>query len=194
VGARVTVDKRASDAARERTARTLGEHLSAGRLTLDEFSSRVDRAYGAVTIGELQRLTADLPATAPSSAPPERSARKPFWPGNLPFVTRMWTPASRAAIKAEAMRTILPRLIAEGYELETNEPSLLVVSRKHRPGWTIALAVLAFPFGLLALLYEDRSQVAIGIDDSEDETIVSVSGCAPLGVRRAIRGLAVEDD
>ena len=92
------------------------------------------------------------------------------------------------------MRTVVPRLVAEGYDLETNEPSLLVLSRKHRPGWTIALAVFLFPVGLLALMYEDRTQLVISIDDTEEDTIVSISGCASLGVRRAVRRLALDDD
>jgi hypothetical protein len=183
---------RASDAARERVARSLGAHLAAGRLSLDEFSDRVDRAYRAATLDELQALTADLPGDSKALAPPTRSSRRPFWPGNHPFITRIWTPASAKAVKAEARRTVMPLLIADGYELEADSPSQLTYSRRHRPFWTIALAVFAFPIGLLALAYEDRCQVAISLDEGEAETVVTVSGTAPLGIRRAIRSLALE--
>jgi hypothetical protein len=53
---------RASDADRERTAQLLREHHAVGRLTAEEFSSRVDKALEARTLGELDELLADLPA------------------------------------------------------------------------------------------------------------------------------------
>src|ERR1700758_1231024 len=53
---------RASDADRERTASLLREHHAVGRLTAEEFSERVDRAFAAKTIGDLDALLADLPA------------------------------------------------------------------------------------------------------------------------------------
>lgn len=52
---------RASDADRDRTAEFLREHLAAGRLTEEEFSERLDKAYAAKTLGELDELLADLP-------------------------------------------------------------------------------------------------------------------------------------
>lgn len=64
---------RAGDADRERVAARLREHLVAGRLTLDEFSQRVDAAYAARTFAELEALTRDLPETA---APPAVSSRR----------------------------------------------------------------------------------------------------------------------
>lgn len=55
---------RAGDADRERVAVRLQENLVAGRLTLDEFSERLDAAYSLRTIAELEELTRDLPQTA----------------------------------------------------------------------------------------------------------------------------------
>ena len=59
---------RAADTDRAAVAAVLGEHMSAGRLTLDEFDERLTRAYAARTFGELEELTADLPPSAPSRA------------------------------------------------------------------------------------------------------------------------------
>ena len=60
---------KASDADRDRVAALLREHLVAGRLTLDEFSERVDAAHAARTVAELEQLTRDLPtARAPGEA------------------------------------------------------------------------------------------------------------------------------
>jgi hypothetical protein len=52
---------RASDADRDRTAALLREHLAAGRLTAEEYHERLDLAYAAKTLGQLDELMADLP-------------------------------------------------------------------------------------------------------------------------------------
>jgi hypothetical protein len=52
---------RASDADRDRTAALLREHHAAGRLTMEEFSERMDAALNAKTLSELDDLLADLP-------------------------------------------------------------------------------------------------------------------------------------
>ena len=186
-----TVAVRASDAEREQLARSLGGHLAAGRLTLEEFTTRVERAYDAETIDELHALAADLPRSAPEPARTRGLRQRPLWPGNVPFATRIWTPADAEAVVRAALRTVAPRFLAEGFRLERSDPKLLVFSRTRRPVWTIVVAVLVFPVGLIALLRQERSQVVISVDDSGDETIVDVSGCASLGVRRAVRELAL---
>jgi hypothetical protein len=52
---------RASDADRDRTAALLREHHAEGRLSAEEFNERLDQAYAAKTMGELDQLLADLP-------------------------------------------------------------------------------------------------------------------------------------
>jgi hypothetical protein len=52
---------RASDEGRERTVAVLRERALDGCLTLDTFAGRVDAAYRAKTIEELDALVADLP-------------------------------------------------------------------------------------------------------------------------------------
>lgn len=52
---------RVSDADREHAVVVLREHLLAGRLTLEEFSERVDAALRAKVAGELARVQDDLP-------------------------------------------------------------------------------------------------------------------------------------
>src|SRR3954447_8864744 len=54
---------RASDADRERVAERLREHYGEGRLSDDDLSERIDAAYRARTISELEGLTVDLPST-----------------------------------------------------------------------------------------------------------------------------------
>lgn len=53
---------RASDADRDQVAAALREHLAAGRLTVEEFGDRLERAFAARTLGDLGELMADLPA------------------------------------------------------------------------------------------------------------------------------------
>jgi Domain of unknown function (DUF1707) len=53
---------RASDEDRDRVATLLREHHAAGRLTPEEFNERLDQAFAAKTLGDLDALLADLPA------------------------------------------------------------------------------------------------------------------------------------
>jgi class 3 adenylate cyclase len=64
---------RASDADRDRTMAALREHTALGRLTLEEFSERVEKATTATTLDELDQIGLDLPP----SAQPERPRRRP---------------------------------------------------------------------------------------------------------------------
>jgi hypothetical protein len=54
-------DLRASDAERERVVAFMREHALAGRLNDEELEERIGLAYAAVTVGDLERLIADLP-------------------------------------------------------------------------------------------------------------------------------------
>jgi len=78
---------RASDADRDQASAALREHLAAGRLTTEEFDERLDKAYAAKTIGDLDRLMADLPAVGPSALPEgsldRTDARPPLTPRGL---------------------------------------------------------------------------------------------------------------
>ncbi|MER6638693.1 MULTISPECIES: DUF1707 SHOCT-like domain-containing protein [Streptomyces] len=60
---------RASDADRDRIADILREAMAEGRLTADEHAERVDLVYRAKTVGELQPLVRDLPASSSGAAP-----------------------------------------------------------------------------------------------------------------------------
>ena len=60
---------RIGDAERDEAASTLGEHFAAGRLTREEFDTRVDQAMAARYDGDLRPLFADLPKAAPVPAP-----------------------------------------------------------------------------------------------------------------------------
>jgi cation transport ATPase len=57
---------RVGDPEREAVAGQLREHYAAGRITMDEFRSRLDAAYAAPTARDLTRVTADLPGAGPA--------------------------------------------------------------------------------------------------------------------------------
>jgi hypothetical protein len=61
-------DLRASDEQRERAAEEIREHFAAGRLDDDELGDRVQAAYDARTVGEIQAVLADLPRLPASPA------------------------------------------------------------------------------------------------------------------------------
>lgn len=58
-------DLRIGDAERESAIQALGEHFSAGRLTVDEYGERTAQVTTAKTAGELGRQFTDLPAPHP---------------------------------------------------------------------------------------------------------------------------------
>jgi hypothetical protein len=54
-------EMRASDADRDRVAAALREHCAQGRIDVDELNDRLDGVYSARTLGDLQKITDDLP-------------------------------------------------------------------------------------------------------------------------------------
>ena len=71
----------------------------------------------------------------------------------------------------------------------SNDAQAIVFERDRRPFWTVVLAVVVFPVGLVALLHTVRSRVALSFADTENGTEVTASGTAPLWIRRAFAEL-----
>src|ERR1700758_1401967 len=71
---------RASDTERDATVDRLSAATGGGRLTLEEFSQRMERATAARTRADLDRLVADLPADAAAgSAVTSGTSAPPSW-------------------------------------------------------------------------------------------------------------------
>ena len=70
---------RIGDTERESALAALGEHMSAGRLDIDEYGERTAKVSAAKTRGELTDLFGDLPEPHPTfgAAPPPRPEPKP---------------------------------------------------------------------------------------------------------------------
>lgn len=67
---------RASDRDRDKTAEVLRDAYAVGRLSSDEFDERCVAAYSARTLGELEDLTADLPASPAGNLPADTVDRR----------------------------------------------------------------------------------------------------------------------
>jgi DUF1707 SHOCT-like domain len=179
-------DLRASDADRDQVVGVLRRHAEAGRLTVDELDERCSAALSAVTLGDLRALTRDLPREPPPAAP---ARRPPKVPGKYHFAETWRAPSSAERTMAELMEHVAPPLARHGYSLVERSPYRLVFRRSRRPVWTIVLAIVLFPFGLLALLYQDSEQIAIDLQAQGTGTLVSATGVAPLDVRRGFAAL-----
>ncbi len=70
---------RVSDAERNEVAEKLSRHFADGRLDQAEFKTRLDRALGAVTRGDLDGLFHDLPRLTDDPEPP-KPPRRGFLP------------------------------------------------------------------------------------------------------------------
>lgn len=85
---------RAGDGDRQATADRLQNALAEGRLDLDEYDERLQRAYAAKTYAELDALLADLPGAAPvhrsGVAVPGPSLSAVEGQAARPHATRRW--------------------------------------------------------------------------------------------------------
>ena len=93
-------DIRASDADREETVELLKRHYAEGRLSSPELSGRVDAAYAAVGVLDLDALTRDLPPL-----PPVRAGRRPATYGRR---ARALVAASLAVMAVVAIASVIP--------------------------------------------------------------------------------------
>ncbi|WP_438487800.1 DUF1707 SHOCT-like domain-containing protein [Streptomyces sp. S186] len=165
---------RASDADRERVAEILRDALAEGRLDMAEFDERFDATYQARTYGELERITADLPAAARPAAPQSTSPvslRKDQAPGG--------------AVTAWSER------IREGAQGSTT--GIAVMGGFERKGrWTIGrrfTAVCLMGGGELDLREADFADREVRIDVWA--VMGGVNVIVPPGVEVEVRGLGI---
>lgn len=117
---------RASDGDRDRVAEALREHHAVGRLDADEFQDRLEATYRAKTLGELETVTADLPAQdlyaglpvpadqrAHSGPRPGRRTRSDRPRGRM-FLRGAW--ATWASVSAICVVIWLLTMIGHGWE------------------------------------------------------------------------------
>ena len=93
---------RASDADRDAVVAALSEHFQAGRLTTEELEERTGQALAARTLGQLDELTADLPAPRTAAPPAPVASRRRA--GHLVLVPLV-VPVAALAILAVVLGT-----------------------------------------------------------------------------------------
>ena len=96
---------RASDGDRERVADLLRENAAQGRLTMEEFHSRLDACFAAVTYGDLDALVGDLPGPSPWDDLPVPASQTSAGSTRLPVdvVASVWSPALGSYLTANAV-------------------------------------------------------------------------------------------
>ncbi|HMJ02686.1 MAG TPA: DUF1707 domain-containing protein [Conexibacter sp.] len=154
---------RASDAERERTATLLREHCAAGRLTPEELAERLDDAYTARTVGELDVLVADLPGDARAGTIP-------------PVVTRPARSAARELARQRVLhvagQAVLVTVICIAIWLATG------TDHRFWPQW------VALGMGIRLLLVSWRELGPAGNGARPDETRHGRGGAQPPELRR----------
>jgi hypothetical protein len=182
---------RAGDSDRAAMVDLLRAHHLDGRLTVEEFEERVERAHRAVTLLELGDLHDDLPELTPRRGKVvARARRAPRIPGRLAFVERVELGVDPPTAREQAFEYIAPAMASHGYELSVLGGSTLLFRRRWRPLWTILLAVFTFPIGLVALMYQNEDEVIVEIDEGvRGGTALLAHGVGPLTVRRAFANL-----
>jgi hypothetical protein len=95
-------DIRVSDSEREEALTKLGEHMSAGRLDIDEYGDRSARIATAKTRGELLDLFGDLPEPKPAFGQPKGALA----PRERTFVEKL-TPIAIPVAAILAVGTVL---------------------------------------------------------------------------------------
>ncbi|MCX6463348.1 MAG: DUF1707 domain-containing protein [Pseudonocardiales bacterium] len=112
-------DMRASDGDRSAVARRLQHAVDEGRLDLGDYDERLQQTYAAKTYGELDRITADLPAPVPEASPArsggkdvarrkERGDEWRSWAGTSLVLITIWGITSVAAGTAIFFWPIFP--------------------------------------------------------------------------------------
>jgi Flp pilus assembly protein TadB len=130
---------RASDAERERVITFLREHALLGRLSDDELEERIGLAYASVTVGDLERLIADLPRGGRTAAPRRPAPR----PQHRPVARRKGPSPALIGVGAGALLiTGLPVVALVG----------VVAIAVALVALVFALSVVFGPFLLIALL------------------------------------------
>jgi hypothetical protein len=177
---------RASDRERESAVAVLRMAAAEGRLTIEELDERTAVAYAAATRGELDSLLDDIPDAVLEPVPRDPARKLPWFPGRTRFRARWRAPVPRGEAAKDLLEYVVPPLHSYGYEVVQQTPEWIVFERRMRPAWTVLIAVLVFPIGLLALLHTERERIAIELVPRGDETVIIATGSAPLRIRRAM--------
>lgn len=183
---------RASDSERERVVGWLRDAAAQGRITVEELDERCERAYAALTRGELAALIEDLPvprAAAPArhSAPapppppprytPPPSGLREWLPGRQAFEIMWYGPPDPRAAGEQILEHIVPIFTAAGYDIVERTANSLVLREVVSPLESLAA---------LAGLMQGAGTVMITMTARSDRSVVDVRGWCSQDIRRAL--------
>lgn len=132
---------RVSDVERQRTIDELRRHCAAGRIDVDEYASRIEKAMSATSLEELDRLRADLPMMR--IADPDGGATGRVWaravlPESPPRGQGPGAPSTRLRLTAAALVVLTAMVVA----------AVLVLSLLAEWAWA-AVLLIGWLVGLL---------------------------------------------
>jgi hypothetical protein len=113
---------RASDAERDRAVERLRDAAAEGRLTFEELADRIEVAGGAATRGELEQVTADLPAPVAAPSAPAVVEQASVL-GDLRR-SGIWTVPERST-----WRTVLGDVVLDLREARVGAPEVTIEAR-----------------------------------------------------------------
>lgn len=119
-------DIRIGDTEREQAMAALGEHMSEGRLSVDEYGDRSAKVTTAKTRGELRSLFADLPEPHPAFDGPAPAVR-----------SAVAAPREGSTVERSDKRSDLHRLVAAAVPLSALIAAVLFFTVVHT--WVIFL-------------------------------------------------------
>ena len=100
---------------------------------------------------------------------------------------RFRSPLDETALRGEHLNDLLAAMSDQGYAASAITADGARFDRRHRPVWTIYVAVLFWPLGLLALLRVKRVAVHVRADPTEGGTLVVVAGTLAQALRERLR-------
>ncbi len=101
---------------------------------------------------------------------------------------RFRSPLDGAQLRREHLNDLLAALSDQGYALSAVTAGSARFDRRHRPAWTIYVAVLLWPLGLLALLRVKRVSAQVRAEPTEGGgTLVVVAGTLTQALRDRLR-------
>jgi hypothetical protein len=99
----------------------------------------------------------------------------------------------RPKVREAALTDLAPSMGRAGYPLERQDERSFTFVRRYRSGWVIAVAILFFPIGLLALLAEKKTaMVLVTLEEVEGGTKVILTGEAWKRLREHLEALSAE--
>jgi hypothetical protein len=101
---------------------------------------------------------------------------------------RFRSPLEETALRGEHLNDLLAAMSDQGYAASAVTADGARFDRRHRPAWTIYVAVLLWPLGLLALLRVKRVGLQVRSEPAEDGgTLVVVAGTLTQALRERLR-------